>query len=143
MISRVLILFMMENFKEEGVVYEPKICYDVKNPIQRLLIFMKIVMFKQNVILKRILGFLRSLVKSLDNLTKDLGRKSLPRSNTFNIEKRMVKNEILTIHIDAKGFGVLITKILDTFKLNTQVFHGDKEKYQMSQMMKNMNLTTL
>lgn len=73
-------------------------------------------------------------------MTGDLGRKYLSMSKKFSIKKRMVKEKILIFPTYAKGSNVLIAKILDIFKLNAQVFQGDREECHMSQMMMKVNL---
>lgn len=76
-------------------------------------------------------------------MTRGIGIIYLPTSRTFNTKKRIVKDKLSTIPTGAKRSNVLNANILDIFKLNAQVFQGNKEESPMSLMMKKVNLIKL
>lgn len=57
-----------------------------------------------------------------------MGIMCLKISLTLSIKKKMIKDKISIILTSAKGSNVLNAKILDIFKLNAQVFQGNKEE---------------
>lgn len=129
----VIILFKMENTKKGGPVHRPMVLDGTKNP-SKIIAEDKYEDCEDPVEYdtKENLKFSKILRKFIRRLDKRCGNNILTISSTINtitsigvtfiIKEKMVKDNISTILIEAKGSNFLNAETLDIFNMNAQVF---------------------